>query len=157
MIKLHNQVVTLMAFKSDSSVDLKCCITSSFACLLHWLMLWGTWKCVFCILLQPTWSLMLSSWETQYPVLCWYHLVVHHEGCCTSYESSAKGGGVWCHSLAVANRRPRMPPCGGTKKAIECISWMNDRMTTILPLSWLYIDSTAWCITVFLQNQLVFQ
>lgn len=63
---------------------------------------------------------MLSRWETQYPVLHWYHLVAHHESCCTSYESSAKRRGRRSPDvLAAANRRPSMPPCGEKQERHE--------------------------------------
>ncbi len=137
-----------MADKSHNSFKTLCNLCS----LPHWHMLRGILKCVCCILLQPIWSPMLSRWETQYPVLYWYHLVVHHESCCTSYESSAKEGGAWRHGLTAATRRPSVPPCGETKNATRCISWMNNWMTTNLPLSWLYMNTTTWYISAFLQQ-----
>lgn len=116
-------------------------------------MLWAVWKCVCRILIQPMWSHVLSRWETQYPVFCWYPLVVHYKSCCTSYESSAKGGGVWCHCLTAAKRRPSVPPCGEAMNVTKGISWMKNQMTTNLPLRSFCMQKTTKlniCICCFI-------
>lgn len=64
-----------MADKSDNCSHLECSITTDFAGLIHWHMLR-----VHLLHLTSTETIShVIKMETKYHVLCWYHLVVHHE------------------------------------------------------------------------------